>query len=204
MSWHPGFSRDDVEIVTNKTVYSGFFKVSELEIRHARFAGGSIDIRRELLHRGDAVCVLLFDPAMNAVVLIEQFRIGAVDKSPSPWLLELIAGMVEPGETAQDVARREAVEEAGAIIHDLMPITRYSPSVGGCDEYVDLFCARVDASNLGGLHGLEAEGEDIKVHVLPLCEAFELVVNGQIDNAGTIIALQWLQLNKETVLQRWS
>ncbi|WP_315982320.1 NUDIX domain-containing protein [Aliamphritea spongicola] len=89
---------------------------------------------------GDAVCVLLFDPQSREVALIEQFRVGAVDKSPSPWLLELVAGMVEPGETAQDVAIREAVEEAGAIIKDLVPITRYSPSVGGCDEYVDLLC----------------------------------------------------------------
>ena len=203
MTWQPGFSRDDVDIIASKTVYHGFFKVSELQIRHARFAGGDIAIQRELLHRGDAVCVLLFDPLQKTVVLIEQFRIGAVDKSPSPWLLELVAGMVEPGETAQDVAIREAVEEAGAIIKDLLPITRYSPSVGGCDEYVDLFCARVDASTLGGLHGLEAEGEDIKVHVIPLEEASALVAEGVIDNAGTIIALQWLQLNLDQVLKHW-
>ena len=203
MAWQPEFCRDDVEIIASKTVYHGFFKVSELQIRHARFAGGNITIQRELLHRGDAVCVLLFDPRSRDVVLIEQFRIGAVDKSPSPWLLELVAGMVEPGETAQDVAIREAVEEAGAIIKDLVPITRYSPSVGGCDEYVDLFCARVDAAALGGLHGLEAEGEDIKVHVIPLEEAIKLVAEGVIDNAGTIIALQWLQLNLDKVLQNW-
>ncbi len=204
MSWQPGFSRNDVEIITRKTVYRGFFKVSDLQIRHACFAGGNITVQRELLHRGDAVCVLLFDPVMNAVVLIEQFRVGAVDKSLSPWLLELVAGMVEPGETAQDVARREAIEEAGAIIKDLIPITRYSPSVGGCDEYVDLFCARIDAAGMGGLYGLDTEGEDIKVHVIPLSDAADLVARGVIDNAGTIIALQWLQLNIDKVQQAWA
>lgn len=203
MVWKPGFDRDAVEVLASETAYQGFFRVSRQSIRHALFAGGHIEVQRELLHRGDAVCVLLYDPDLQAVVLVEQFRIGAVDKSPSPWLLELVAGMVEPGETAEDVAHREAIEEAGVELNELVPITRYSSSVGGCDEYVDLFCARVDAGQLGGLHGLEEEGEDIKVHVLPVTEAFELVAAGQIDNAATIIALQWLQLNKDTRLAHW-
>jgi ADP-ribose pyrophosphatase len=98
---------------------------------------------------------------------------------------------------------REAQEEAGAAIYDIVPITRYLPSAGGSDEYVDLLCARVDSADVGGVHGLADEGEDILVHVLPFAEVCELVVNGTIDNAATIIAVQWLQLNRQRLLQRW-
>jgi len=101
------------------------------------------------------------------------------------------------------VALREAVAEACAAIYDIVPITRYLPSAGGSDEYVDLLCARVDSSGVGGVHGLDHEGEDILVHVLPFAQVCELVANGTIDNAATIIAVQWLQLNRQQLLQRW-
>lgn len=205
--WKPRFGAQHMEIVKQERVFDGFFKINRMKIRHALFQGGNIEIVREQFQRDDAVCVLLFDPVRDVVVLIEQFRVGAIakdrDTAGSPWLLELVAGIVEPGETAEDVARRESVEEAGAQISDIVPITRYLPSAGGSDEYIDLLCARVDSSGLGGVHGLPEEGEDILVHLIPLAKAFALVASGKIDNAATIIALQWLQLNKTELLSQW-
>ncbi|WP_432471844.1 NUDIX domain-containing protein [Amphritea sp. HPY] len=205
--WKPRFGAQHMEVVEQERVFDGFFKINRMKIRHALFQGGDIEIVREQFQRDDAVCVLLFDPVKDVVVLIEQFRVGAIAKGRdtvgSPWLLELVAGIVEPGETAEDVARRESVEEAGAQISDIVPINRYLPSAGGSDEYIDLLCARVDSSGLGGVHGLPEEGEDILVHLIPLAKAFALVASGKIDNAATIIALQWLQLNKTELLSRW-
>lgn len=205
--WQPRFDRQAVEIVSDDRAFDGFFKIHTLTLRHRCFGGGEIEITREVFRRGNAVCVLLFDPEQDEIVLIEQFRAGAMAKGEtetgSPWLLEPVAGIVEPGETVNDVAKRESQEEAGTVISDIIPITRYLPSPGGCDEYVELLCARVDSRQVGGVHGLAEEGEDILVHSLPYNEVCELVRNGVIDNSATIIAVQWLQLNKQSVLQQW-
>lgn len=201
--WQPRFSAADAAIIAQQRTCDGFFKISRLTIRHSLFEGGEVEVVREQFQRGDAVCVLLFDPDKDSIVLVEQFRVGALGRPGGPWLLELIAGIVEEGESPADVALRESVEEAGAAIFDIVPITRYLPSAGGSDEFVDLLCARVDSSDVGGVHGLADEGEDILVHVLPFAEVCELVANGTIDNAATIIAVQWLQLNRQKLLQRW-
>ncbi len=202
-TWKPTFTSTDVDITQQEKLWDGFFKINRLHIRHALFEGGEVEVIRELFRRDDAVCVLLFDPVKDAIVLVEQFRVGALSRADTPWLLELVAGIVEPGETPEDVARREAVEEAGTDISDIVPITRYMPSAGGSDEYIELLCARVDSEGVGGVHGLAHEGEDILVHVLPFAEVCEMVANSTIDNAATIIAVQWLQLNKQKLLQRW-
>ena len=195
MSWSPAFAASDAEIVKTETAFQGYFRVDRLSIRHATFAGDSIEICREVFKRGNAVCVLLYDPEADKVVMVEQFRVGAL-AAESPWMLEVVAGIVEPGETAEDVARREAVEEAGLVLDQVRPITRYLPSGGGCDEWIDLMYAEVDSSVAQGLHGLADEGEDIKVHVLNAQEAFDLVVSGAINSSPAIIALQWLELNR--------
>lgn len=195
MTWTPAFSSNEVEILNSETAFQGYFRVDRLSIRHATFAGDSIEICREVFKRGNAVCVLLYDPKADKVVMVEQFRVGAL-AAESPWMLEVVAGIVEPGETAQDVARREAVEEAGLVLDQVRPIIRYLPSGGGCDEWIDLMYAEVDSSAAHGLHGLADEGEDIKVHVLDAAEAFKLVVSGAINSSPAIIGLQWLELNR--------
>jgi len=195
VSWTPAFSANEVEIVKSETAFQGYFRVDRLTIRHATFAGDSIEICREVFKRGNAVCVLLYDPHADKVVLVEQFRVGAL-AAQSPWMLEVVAGIVEPGETAEDVARREAVEEAGLTLDQVQPIIRYLPSGGGCDEWIDLMYAEVDSSSAEGLHGLADEGEDIKVHVLSAQDAFDLVVSGAINSSPAIIGLQWLELNR--------
>ncbi|WP_370279674.1 NUDIX domain-containing protein [Pontibacterium sp.] len=197
------FDHSDVEIHSCDVVYDGFFEMHKLHLSHACFAGGRVEITRELFVRGEAVCVLLYDPAKESVVMIEQFRVGALDHPRSPWLLELVAGIVEQGETCEEVAHREADEEAGATLTELVPITRYLVSPGGTNEWISLYCARVDSAQMGGVHGLETEGEDIRVQVLPCKQVFEMVAEGRIDNAPSIIALQWLQLNRDDLNQRW-
>jgi len=193
--WKSPFDERDVRLEQDEPLYNGFFRLHRLTLSHPRFEGGRVRIQREILDRGDAVCVLLYDPQADAVVLVEQFRAGALGKTESPWLLELVAGIVEPGESVEDVARRESVEEAGVELGPVFPITGYLPSPGGCDEWIDLVCALVDSRGVGGVHGLETEGEDIRVHVIGVQDAFALVRENRLRNAAAIIALQWLELN---------
>jgi ADP-ribose pyrophosphatase len=150
------------------------------------------------------VCVLPYDPQRDCVVLIEQFRVGALDKSANPWLLELVAGLIDKDEVPEEVARREALEEANLPLTSLWPITQYYPSPGGSDERVHLFIGRCDSAGAGGVYGLAEEGEDIRVHVWPLEDALAALKEGRIDNAASIIALQWLALNRAEVRGLWS
>lgn len=199
------FSQADVEVVEREECFRGFYKLDRLHLRHRLFAGGMGKlINRELFVRHDAVCVLPYDPQRDEVVLIEQFRVGAFDKSANPWLLELVAGLIDKDEQPEEVARREAVEEAGLTLGALWPVSVYYPSPGGSDERVHLFVGRCDSVGAGGIHGLEEEGEDIRVHVLPFEDALARVRDGRIDNAASIMALQWLALNRDEVRGLWT
>lgn len=196
---------DDVEVVEREACFRGFYQLDRLHLRHRLFAGGMGKlISRELFVRHDAVCVLPYDPQRDCVVLIEQFRIGALDKSANPWLIELVAGLIDKDEQPEEVARREAVEEAGLELAELWPLTQYYPSPGGSDERVHLYVGRCDSRGAGGVHGLEEEGEDIRVLVWSLDEALAALDDGRIDNAASIIALQWLALNRDKVRERWA
>ncbi|MCW8853559.1 MAG: NUDIX domain-containing protein [Gammaproteobacteria bacterium] len=185
------------ELINRKSLFSGFFKVDQYQIRHDLFAGGETEITRELFHRGDAVAVLLYDPAKDRVVMIEQFRVGAIDDEQGPWLLEIVAGVVEEGESPNDVARRECAEEAGIEVHAFETIHTFYSSPGGCSEKIFLLCGLVDSDKANGIHGLPEEGEDIKVSVLEYDEIVNLLGADHISSAIPIIALQWLQLNRE-------
>ncbi len=186
------------EVSEETLVYEGFFKMSRLHLRHTLFSGGwSKDLIRELFHRGSCVAVLLYDPVMDAVVLIEQFRVGALNFKAVPWLLEIVAGAVEQGESPQQVAHREALEEAGCQITHLLKISEFFTTPGAFGEKITLFCGIVDASRAGGVHGLEEEDEDIRVEVVSYDQAWGMLENGSIDSAIPIIALQWLAMNRE-------
>jgi ADP-ribose pyrophosphatase len=192
------------ELIKKTPLYDGFFRLSAFHLRHELFAGGSSpELRRELLDRGNAVAVLPYDPEADSVVLIEQFRIGARDDPQGPWLMEIIAGYQEPGEAEADVASREAEEEADCRISDLQTICRYYSSPGSSNEQIHLFLARIDSDGIAGIHGLEHEGEDIRVHVLPFEQAMEMMESGHIDSAMPIIALQWLALNRQGIRAGW-
>lgn len=194
----------DVEILHRETAYKRFFQMDILSLRHRLFAGGmSPPIEREIFVRRPAVAVLPYDTAQDRVVLVEQFRIGALLTDLPAWQLEVIAGLVEPGESAIDVACREAREEAGCTLHRPVEVCRYLTSPGGTSEVVTFVCAQVDSRDVADIAGLHDEHEDIRVHVLSREAAMRKIETGQITNALTIIALQWLALNREQVLEQW-
>ncbi|HKM37945.1 MAG TPA: NUDIX domain-containing protein [Thiopseudomonas sp.] len=195
---------DDVVIEQREHCFQGFYRLDRVHLKHRLFAGMmGPTIRRELFVRPDAVCVLPYDPHTDSVVLVEQFRVGALDKSPEPWLLEIVAGLIDSDEQPEEVARREAREEADLELHELVPVMTYYPSPGGSDERVYLYVGRCSTEGVGGVFGVEEEGEDIRVHVWPFDAALKGLQNGRIDNAASIIALQWLALNKEQVRADW-
>lgn len=160
-------------------------------------------MRREIFERGHAAVLLPYDPVRDEIVLIEQIRIAAYDTSDTPWLLELVAGMIEEGETVEDVARREAVEEAGLEVGRTKTFMSYLASPGGTSERLSLLVGEVDATQAKGIHGLVDENEDIRVHVVSREQAYQWVEEGKIDNAASVIALQWLQLHYEALRKEW-
>lgn len=198
------FGTSDVEILSQETCFKGFFRMNRYTLRHRLFAGGwSATLTRELFERGHAGAMLPYDPATDQVVLLEQFRIGAIDGQRSPWLLEMVAGMLEAGEDSSALIRREAQEEAGLDVNRSRFVLSYLVSPGGTTERIDLFVGEVDSRSAGGLHGLAEEGEDIRVHVVSRAQAYAWVESGLIDNAATVIALQWLQLHLADLRQEW-
>ena len=197
-------SREGVELVGKDVVHDGFFRLDRYRLRHRQFAGGLGPVlTREILERGRVAAVLPVDPVRDRVVLIEQFRPGAWAADWEPWLLECVAGVIEPGETAEELARREAHEEAGCVITDLVPIASFLTSPGAMTETVRLFCGRVDSEGVGGVHGLGTEGEDIRATTMPVSEAVALLDEGRIVNAKTIIALQWIARHYSTLKTQW-
>ncbi len=204
MTMHP----KQFEIQEKQTVFKGYFQIIRYRIRHSRFDGGwHENVVREVFERGHAVVVLPYDPITDQVVLIEQFRIGATvwatQQPEKAWLLETIAGIIEHGETPENVAYRETQEEAHCEILELLPIYDVFVSPGGTTETARVFCARVDASKVGTICGKEDEHEDIQVHVMPFTQAYQLLCEQKIHSAPSIIALQWLALNRAELRQRW-
>jgi ADP-ribose pyrophosphatase len=197
-------NESDVEILEKETAFQGYFRIDRYRLRHRLFAGGwSEAITREVFERGHVVGVLPYDPMADQVVLIEQFRIGAYAAGFSPWLIEIVAGVIEEGEGPEEVARRETLEETGCAVTELMPVTTYLVGPGGATETVKLFCGRVDATGAGGIHGKKEEHEDIRVFQAPFREAMARLEGGEIKNALSIIALQWLALNHDELRRRW-
>lgn len=198
------FGAQDVRVLDTEIAYDGHFTLRRLTLQHRCFGGGwSQPLVRELFERGDAVGVLPYNPVDDSLVLIEQFRPGAMRGDDSPWMLELIAGVVEPGERDEDVVHREAMEEAGCEVSELVPIASMLPSAGACSEQVRLFCGRVTRAAIGGIHGLQDEGEDILVHSVSRAEALQMLAEDRIPNGHTLIALQWLQIHGDALRERW-
>lgn len=196
---------EDVEVLEREICFQGFFRLDRFRLRHRRFAGGwTAPLHREVFLRGGAVAVLPYDPVLDRVVLIEQFRPGALAAGRPAWMIETVAGLIEPGESPEEVCHRETLEEAGLTLTALERIAEFMPSPGGSSEWVTLYGGRVDAGAAGGIHGNPHEGEDIRVLTLPADDAIALVGSGAIDNAFTIIALQWLALNRAVLRTRWT
>jgi len=198
------FTQNDYEIIKREVPYQGVFRMARYQLRFRLFNGGwSQVLVREVMERKSAVGVLLYDPILDHVVLIEQFRPGAIANPQSPWLIEIVAGVIEPNEDPKSLAIREAQEEADCEILDLYPICEYFVSPGGSNEFFQLFCGRIDAAAAGGFHGLPEENEDIRSFTLTVDEAFILLQEGKIKTSPAIISLQWLQFNHEWLKQLW-
>jgi ADP-ribose pyrophosphatase len=185
------------KLVKHMTLFEKYFKLDEYSLSHELFGGGSSSVfTREVFERGSVVAVLPYDPERGKVVLIEQFRVGAIEDPDGPWLIESVAGVIEEGESTQQVALRESEEEAGCSIKQLELISQYYVSPGGTTEHCSLYCGLVDSDGVAGIHGLADENEDIRVMVVDSQEAFAWVREGKIRSSATIIALQWLEINQ--------
>lgn len=176
--------------------HAGFFSVDVYHLRHRRFDGSlSARLTREVFVVGDAVTVLPYDPVRDRVLLIEQFRMGPFGRGdPLPWQLEAIAGRIDPGETPEEAARREAVEEAGLVLGRLEKVAEYYPTPGAVAEYLYSYVALCDLPDgVAGVFGAEDEGEDILGHLLPFDRVVEVMEAGEIGNAPLLLTLLWLQ-----------
>ncbi len=200
-------NRNDVKIIGKTNLYQGHFRLDKYRFRQRKFDGSwSKTVAREVLDRGAAVALLLYDPDRDAVVLIEQFRLPSMLAGSNGWQIEPVAGLTDKaGESEQDVARREAKEEAGLeVTGELVFVQRILPSTGAMTERVSIYCARVDSRRAGGVHGNADEGEDIRVLVKPFREAMRMMRTGAIDNAHCVVALYWLAANRAKLKRRWA
>ncbi|MDP6706863.1 MAG: NUDIX domain-containing protein [Alphaproteobacteria bacterium] len=198
------YDKNEVHVLARETVFQGHFKIDRLRLRHRLYEGGmGAEIVREVFDRGHAVAVLPYDPTRDEVVLVEQFRIGPYVGDDPPWQLEIVAGLVEDAKDPVAVVHREAAEEAGLELGELVPIVDYYSSPGATTERIGVYCARVDTDGVGGVHGLPEEGEDIRVVVMSCDEAQAALAEGRILASPAIIALQWLALNREALRRRW-
>ncbi|WP_038146814.1 NUDIX domain-containing protein [Thioclava atlantica] len=191
---------NDLKIVSQDIGYAKFFSVEDYHLNHALFAGGmSETLDRAAFVSGDASVVLPYDPVRDRVMLVEQFRMGPMARGePSPWTLEAIAGRVDPGESPEEAALREAGEEAGITIRRLIAGPRYYPSPGAKTEYVYSYVGLADLDDAAtSLGGVADEGEDIRTHLLPFEKLLELVNTGEAGNAPLMLLALWLERNRE-------
>jgi ADP-ribose pyrophosphatase len=195
-----------VECQKTEVLADRHFRYELLTLRTATFAGGmSRPFQREALRSGKAVVVLLYDPAAEQLVLIEQFRIGAyLNHLPSPWILECVAGMVDEGETTEAAGRREAKEETGCEVKRMEYAGAYLSSPGLADELVTIYLGEVDAARAGGVHGHPAEGEDIRTVILTVEEALAAADHGAVVNVMAQVALLWFARHREALRRRWA
>jgi len=195
---------EKAELLERTVAFQGYFRLARYRFRHSLYRGGvSSAFDREVFERGQAAAVLPYDPIRDEVVLIRQFRAGTFAAGRHPWCWEIVAGMIEDGETPEDVARREAVEEAAAEIFELVPLYSLVLSPGACSETCNIFLGRIDSGGIGGVHGLDTENEDILVRTMSFGDALALLARDEIDNSAAVIALQWLALHREALRNRW-
>jgi len=199
------FSLDDVTVEAHRRSHRGYLTVEEIELRHRRFDGGTAGpVSRSVVLWGDAVTVLPYDPVRDEVLLIEQFRAPLVARgNPRPWCIEVVAGRIDTAGTAEDIARREAAEEAGLTLGRLEPVGEYFPTAGLAAEKLVSFVGEASLAGAGGLHGLDAEHEDIRTMVVPADEAIAAATAGEIDTAAALVSLLWLAANRDRLRKAW-
>lgn len=199
------FSKKDFEIAKKDLLCQGnFLRLVRYTLKHRLFNGNwSNTFACELLERKSAVAILPYDPVLDKVLLIEQFRPGALEDPTSPWLIEIPAGVIDENESPNDVAHREMIEETGCKALALHPIFEFFVSPGGANEYLHLYCGKIDASTVEEIQGLSEENEDIRVINLSAEEAFVELNKGRIKTAPALVALMWLRLHRKQLQESW-
>jgi ADP-ribose pyrophosphatase len=193
------------KLLESDAVYRGFLKINRYRLKHDLYLGGESEaIVRERIEDIGAVSVLLYDPRQDRVVLVEQFRIGAAATEHPPWILETIGGLQGDGESDESVARRESIEEANCKIGRLKLVCEFMVSPGISVDRIKLYCGEVDSTNADGVHGLDHEGEDIRVVVMDADDAIDELYTGRANSTSIIIALQWLAIHKQALREEWS
>ncbi len=183
----------EARILRRTPLYTGFLKVTRYEIDTERHAGGFQRLTREVMERGDAVAVLAYDPARDAVVLVNEMRPGALAAGDYPYTDNLIAGALDAGESPLRAAVRETKEETGLDLED--PVIVHPGafvSSGGTSEKIVIVFGFVDASAAGGIHGNPEEQEDILSVVLPAEEFIARTRRAEITDLKTLVAGYWL------------
>ena len=173
-------------------LYEGFLRVYKYEFEVEKHEGGIRRISWEVMERGDAVAVLGHDPGRDEVVLANEFRPGAFVSGDYAYRDNLVAGVIEKGETALDAAVREMREEAGLVLsHPVLIHSGAYASSGGTSEKISLVYGTVDTRRAGGVHGNAAEHEDILTVVLPSKVFVERIRTGEINDLKTLVAGYW-------------
>lgn len=187
-----------------REVYKGYARVHEYHLTHQRYDGEtSEEMTREVFISGDAVVVLLYDAKRDEVLLTEQFRVGPLPRNDNPWVIEAVAGRIDTDETPEEVAIREAQEEAGCEVTELRKVCEMYASPGIFAEYVHLYVGRCDLSGAGGFHGVEDEHEDIKAMVCSTDEAVAALADGRLRSAPSFVLIQWLAMNRAELQSQW-
>jgi ADP-ribose pyrophosphatase len=200
----------DVTIESDETVWNGRFALQRIKFRNRRFDGAMSGLRTwELWRRGRAAALLPYDPQTDTVVLVEQFRLPALAAGVEPVMVEIPAGLCDPGEDPAVTLIRETEEEVGLTPRRLLPIGDFLLSPGGCDERIALYVGEVtappaDAHGIAGSGGLAAEQEDIRIRVWPAARAIEEALAGKFTNVVTTVALLWLAARHGTLRRDWT
>lgn len=187
------------EIISRTRAYAKFFALDDMTIRHDRFQGEPMQIERAVFYGIDAAILLPYDPARDRVLLVEQFRVGPLARGDqSVWQLEPIAGLVDAGETPQEAALREAQEEAGLTLHSVEKVAEVYATPGNSAEFYYIYLGLADLpDDIIGIGGLDAEGEDIRSHLLSFDELMSLVDDFGAANAPLVLAALWLARHRE-------
>lgn len=199
----PSYTSKDVEVTSRESLFRGFIQVEKVSLRHRLFNQTKYThvLQRELVHRPEAAGVLLYSDQKQQFALIEQFRVGALDDSQSPWQLEIIAGVLDGDESPEACIRRESLEESGCEIQDLKHLFSFYPSAGACSEFFHLYAAETELPTEGGIFGVDDEGENIQLHLFNYSDIQPLLDSGRLRNAPVIMALQWLSQHITTIIK---
>lgn len=196
---------ETAELIERTVPFQGHFRVARYVFRQHLYQGGwSEPFSREVFERGQAAGLLPYDPVRDEVVLIRQFRAGSYVAGRHPWSWEIVAGIIEEGESPEDLVRRETVEEANLKVGEIEFINSVMLTPGACSESCTIFAGRVDSSAAGGIFGLASENENILVKAIPFVEVRAMLDRAEIDNVIAVVALQWLALHRDSLRKRWS